>query len=92
MDIMGEDCFLAVLPELLCLLPDIEKQQQLLKVHRSELRTKKASQSTEPFVVCATCNQVLAPCDLKLHLSSHTLENHFPVLSTSEANSAWNQH
>lgn len=88
---MGEDCFLAVFPELLCLLPDIEKQQQLLRVHRAEMRTKKASQATEPFVVCATCNQVLAPCDLKHHLSSHSLENHFPTLNTSDANSAWNR-
>jgi len=35
MDIMGDDCFHAVFPELLVLLPDIEKQQELLKVPSS---------------------------------------------------------
>lgn len=32
MDILGNDCFHAVFPELLVLLPDIKKQQELLKV------------------------------------------------------------
>ena len=106
MDIMGHDCFHAVFPELLVLLPDIEKQQDLLKVHfishylkihfnyiicwswkvhRMETR----SQVNEPYVICATCNQVLSPSDLKHHLASHNLETHFPALSNNNSTSAW---
>lgn len=90
---MGEDCFTALFPELVCLLPDIEKQQQLLKVHRSEIRMKGGALSAEPYVICATCSQVLSPSDLKHHIASHSLETNFPVLgpSSSDANSAWSK-
>ena len=96
LEIMGEDCFLALFPELLVLLPDIQKQQQLLKVHRSEMRLNGVNQSTEPYVVCATCSQVLSPTDLKHHLSSHNLETHFPALSIAaggsiDSNQAWSK-
>ena len=93
-DMLGEDCFLALFPELLVLLPDIEKQQQLLKVHRSQIRMagNDRSASTEPYVVCATCSQVLSPADLKHHLASHSLETHFPALNPSlDSNSAWSK-
>ena len=91
-DIIGYDCFLALFPELLVLLPDIDKQQQLLKVHRCEMRIDGAGTtfSAEPYVVCATCKQVLSPSDLKHHLSSHSLETHFPALSAGvDSNLAW---
>lgn len=42
------------------------------------------------FEICATCRQVLAPSDLRVHISTHTLENHFPTLSTDPVpSSAW---
>ena len=86
---MGDDCFLALFPELVCLLPDIDKQQKLLKVHRSQMRTK-GPLAAEPYVICATCNQILAPSDLKHHISSHSLETNFPALGpSSDSNSAW---
>ena len=91
---MGEDCFLALFPELVCLLPDIDKQQQLLKVHRSELRMKggSAGSSAEPYVICATCSQVLSPSDLKHHIASHSLETNFPILGPAvDTNSTWSK-
>lgn len=90
LEIMGEDCFLALFPELVCLLPDIDKQQQLLKVHRSQMRTK-GPLGAEPYVVCATCNQILAPSDLKHHIASHSLETNFPCLGASDGSSAWSK-
>lgn len=89
MDIMGDACFQAVYPELLVLLPDIEKQQELLQVHRTEMRSGGSSAGTaEPYVICATCSQVLAPCDLKHHLASHNLETHFPALSARDSSTS----
>lgn len=89
---MGDDCFWALFPELVCLLPDISKQQQILKVHRSEMRSRGNTASAEPYVICANCGQVLAPSDLKHHLGSHSLEVHFPTLDTMvDGNVAWNK-
>lgn len=89
---MGDDCFLALFPELISLLPDIAKQQQLLKVHRSEIRMKGNLAEAEPYVICATCGQVLAPFDLKHHLTNHNLETHFPSLGTiANGDIAWNK-
>nr|SVE75597.1 EOG090X01BP [Daphnia hispanica] len=92
LEVVGEDCFLALFPELVCLLPDISKQQQLIRVHRSETRIKGGIANTEPYVICATCGQVLSPSDLKHHLANHNLETHFPSLGTSpEPDLAWNK-
>nr|SVE90981.1 EOG090X01BP [Daphnia sinensis] len=92
LEVMGEDCFLALFPELVCLLPDIVKQQELIKVHRSDTKFKGGVGKTEPYVICATCGQVLSPSDLKHHLANHTLETHFPSLGASpEPDMAWNK-
>nr|SVE74966.1 EOG090X01BP [Daphnia dolichocephala] len=92
LEVVGEDCFLALFPELVCLLPDISKQQQLVKVHRSQSRSRGGVATTEPFVICATCGQVLSPSDLKHHLANHNLELHFPSLGTGpEPDVAWNK-
>ncbi|XP_054283909.1 E3 ubiquitin-protein ligase ZNF598-like [Macrosteles quadrilineatus] len=77
------DKFLEVFPELLVLLPDINKQQELWKVaeRRKEWRLQ----------VCAVCSQVVATSEFKLHHTTHSLDNHFPTLSngvTSTSN-AW---
>nr|SVE81791.1 EOG090X01BP [Daphnia magna] len=92
LEVMGEDCFLALFPELVCLLPDIVKQQELIRVHRSDTKFKGGITKTEPYVICATCGQVLSPSDLKHHLANHNLETHFPSLGTSpEPDLAWNK-
>lgn len=89
---MGEDCFTAVFPELVCLLPEIAKQQQLIKVHRSHMKMKGDTARAEPYVICATCGQVLTPSDLKHHLANHKLEIHFPYLGSAADNgTAWSK-
>nr|SVE86595.1 EOG090X01BP [Daphnia similis] len=71
---------------------DIMKQQELIKVHRSDTKFKGGVGKTEPYVICATCGQVLSPSDLKHHLANHTLETHFPSLGASpEPDMAWNK-
>lgn len=49
----------------------------------SVVKSKKKDKSKE-LEVCATCKQVLLVNDLTKHLQSHTLENNFPSLSSSE--------
>lgn len=77
--VMGANAFESVFPELLILLPDIAKQQELFKVHKRE-----ACGKPKGLEMCATCGQILknGP-DFRTHMSSHTLENHFPALGKS---------
>lgn len=59
--------------------------QELWSVH-----AESGKWSALDFEVCATCQQVLSAADLSRHVSSHTLENHFPALGSSEVMSqAW---
>ncbi|XP_046660073.1 E3 ubiquitin-protein ligase ZNF598 [Homalodisca vitripennis] len=70
---MGNKQFTEIFPELLVLLPDIGKQQDLWKV---------AEQCSEwRLHVCAACAQVVAATDFKHHHATHSLENHFPTLA-----------
>ncbi|XP_076764841.1 E3 ubiquitin-protein ligase ZNF598 isoform X2 [Xylocopa sonorina] len=80
-EVMGLSAFENVFPELLVLLPDIEKQQELFKVHKKESGNK-----IKGLEICATCGQVLknGP-DFRTHMTSHTLENHFPALGKNSA-------
>lgn len=86
--VMGASAFESVFPELLVLLPDIAKQQELFKVHKRE-----AGGKAKGLEMCATCGQVLKNgSDFKTHMSSHTLENHFPALgksNTSPPKNTW---
>lgn len=81
--VIGADNFSVIFPELLVLLPDIQKQQELYNHHVSQGGSKRSLE------VCATCNQVVASSDLRTHLSNHTLENHFPALGAQEISSVW---
>ncbi|KAG4078768.1 hypothetical protein HA402_015358 [Bradysia odoriphaga] len=93
--------FDVIFPELLVLLPDISKQQELYLVHSQQQQssgnknkkpTKKNQNSS--LEVCATCKQVLISSDLSSHLQSHSLENNFPKLGnqdTVSSTSAWNK-
>lgn len=75
-EVMGLSAFENVFSELLVLLPDIEKQQELFKVHKKESGNK-----IKGLEICATCGQVLKNgSDFRTHMTSHTLENHFPAL------------
>ena len=75
---MGVTAFGTIFPEILALLPDIKKQQELFKVHKREL-----SGNVKSLESCGTCKQVLKTSDQRAHMSSHTMENHFPALGDS---------
>lgn len=75
--------FPKVFPELLVLLPDIDKQQELYAIHSKETDTKRGLE------VCATCGQVVSTSDLRSHLASHRMDNHFPALGSQEIPSVW---
>lgn len=66
--------FETLFPELLALLPDISKQQELYKIY-SEL-TKCSLE------ICPTCGQILVPSDVASHKTSHSLLTHFPALGS----------
>jgi hypothetical protein len=59
--------------------------QELWAVH-----AESGKLSALDFEVCAACQQILSAADLSCHVSSHTLENDFPALGSSEVVSqAW---
>lgn len=78
---MGTSKFSEIFPELLVLLPDIEKQQELWKVYRSSRHSLKPPK----LDVCVVCSQVVRNTDLQQHLSAHNLENDFPALANGSA-------
>lgn len=69
--VLGEK-FSDVFPELLVLLPDIEKQQELYKVHVE-------GRKEENLIVCETCKQIVFKNEVKHHNSYHNLDD-FPPL------------
>lgn len=93
--VLGEK-FDTIFPELLVLLPDIEKQQKLYRIYQEEslidvditddITSKKKNKKS--LEVCATCQQVLLGKDLIQHVQSHSLENNFPTLSNEISSSA----
>ncbi|KAJ8667351.1 hypothetical protein QAD02_009013 [Eretmocerus hayati] len=82
--VMGSEAFKRVFPELLALLPDIDKQRELFKIHHSEA----SARDTKGLESCSKCGQILRTADFQQHVSSHTLENHFPVLGKSGSSSS----
>ncbi|KAL5018542.1 hypothetical protein ScPMuIL_004264 [Solemya velum] len=96
--LLGENTFENVFPELLALLPDIDKQQQLLTIHsayRDELEeniVKLGNNMRAGWKLpanlksCPTCQQVVVSHDLDNHMECHFQEAEFPSL-----NSCWSQ-
>ena len=91
-EVIGEEKFISIFSELLVLLPDIEKQQNLLSVHRA--RVSRHGQSgkkkkgwnvpkSQDFTVCSVCEQVLLPREASGHLSKHNEDHDFPMLGAS---------
>lgn len=66
-----------VFPELLALLPDISRQQELHAVY--------AAQKSEVMDVCQTCGQVMTQDDVKRHQSFHSMQSNFPALGAPVA-------
>lgn len=75
----GEEEFLAVFSELLFLLPDIAKQQELMRTYNARRRISASAAGAFPkggasplrFLVCATCQQVLSGDDFRTHTAVH---------------------
>ncbi|XP_060523372.1 E3 ubiquitin-protein ligase ZNF598-like isoform X2 [Cylas formicarius] len=71
-----------IFPELLVLLPDIGKQQELYQT----LSEKNKSN----LLLCKNCGQVILKTELSEHYNHHRLESHFPDLGTAQhVNNAW---
>ncbi|KAK6187159.1 hypothetical protein SNE40_005245 [Patella caerulea] len=94
--LIGKEMFGDVFTELLVLLPDITKQQDLLSVHNQSVKklndnvikisgkTQKAPWSSfNDFSVCPTCGQVTLKVDSSTHSSKH-VTNDFPTLGKSK--------
>ena len=74
--------FKELFPELLVLLPDVEKQQELYRVCDAD--------SKKHLVLCENCSQVVFKRELREHYNFHTLESQFPSLGkTAETANAW---
>nr|CAD7401893.1 unnamed protein product [Timema poppensis] len=82
LSVMGTEAFLEIFPEILVLLPDIDKQQELWSTHNSG--SSLVSHLNKALQECASCKQVISHTDLRHHVGSHALENHFPSLNVTE--------
>ncbi|XP_071515954.1 E3 ubiquitin-protein ligase ZNF598 [Panulirus ornatus] len=78
-NVMGKATFHKILPELLVLLPDIKKQQEVLSAYR---KLDGGRGCATLFAVCAVCQQVLNQEDFSHHMETHdqTIAD-FPSLS-----------
>ncbi|XP_014681187.1 PREDICTED: zinc finger protein 598-like [Priapulus caudatus] len=83
--LFGAVHFRDIVPELLVLLPNIARQQELLAAHNRHLSAQRGGRapnvSRARFAICSTCRQVLADRDVTMHQSSHSLDADFPALS-----------
>ncbi|XP_058459012.1 E3 ubiquitin-protein ligase ZNF598 [Malaya genurostris] len=88
------DRFVEIFPELLALLPNIAKQQELYLVYCQDLKNRsktgdpvsagsKGTKTAPQLEVCQVCKQVLVRDDLTEHFQSHYMENNFPKLSAN---------
>ncbi|CAH1986358.1 unnamed protein product [Acanthoscelides obtectus] len=76
--------FEEIFPELLVLLPDIDKQQELFRVYDGK--------GKKLLVICENCKQVIYRKELTEHYSYHTLDSQFPSLDVGKpqgSNGAW---
>ncbi|KAH8402121.1 hypothetical protein KR009_009979 [Drosophila setifemur] len=80
--------FHTIFPELLAMLPDISKQQELYLVHKQHLNSMSPAQrkSLPNLEVCGVCKQILMTADLEGHQKAHELTKNFPVLGSSASN------
>ena len=103
-NIIGKDNFRIIFPELLVLLPDISKQQELLMAHNAAIRLSQGKKSQgkgkktamwssveqSQFASCSVCSQVVLQKDLSTHQKEHNIEADFPSLgSTTTSGSSY---
>lgn len=79
-EMLGPANFKELFPELLALLPDIPKQQELWKVYKIDnknMGTASSKKKGNRLEACATCEQILRSSDLREHLAKHSgMANH----------------
>lgn len=90
-DMLGAANFKELFPELMVLLPDIDKQQELWKTYRKdrsvmESRPGKKKGGGPKVEECATCGQILRTSDLRDHLARHTA---LPLPSSASQVNPW---
>ena len=94
--IMGKECFDEVFPELLVLLPDIDKQQELLDAHYGMKKKGKSGRrgartpvacgtvnTKSKFYTCHICRQVTMKKERDTHLRHHDTDADFPSLEAA---------
>ena len=91
--IMGKECFDEVFPELVVLLPAIDKQRELLDAHYGGKKRGKSGRrgarttvacgtvnTKSKFYTCCVCRQVLMTKERDAHLRHHDTDADFPSL------------
>ena len=94
--IMGKECFDEVFPELLVLLPDIDRQQELLDAHYGTKKKGKSGRrgahtpvacgtvnTKSKFYSCHHCRQVTMMKERDAHLRHHDTDADFPSLQAA---------
>ncbi|OWF56534.1 E3 ubiquitin-protein ligase ZNF598-like [Mizuhopecten yessoensis] len=94
--LLGKKDFTSIFPELLALLPDIDKQQELLSIYSSVESAKpcdkhrggqgrKGGWEVSSFSTCPTCRQVLLQKDYNQHIAMHDTGSDFPSLHSDSS-------
>ncbi|XP_064638825.1 E3 ubiquitin-protein ligase ZNF598-like [Lineus longissimus] len=78
--LMGADRFMVVFPELLVLLPDIDKQKELNDAFKSCKKNSFMKKQELHVQTCSTCRQVLTQKDFDYHICIPDLPKDFPTL------------
>lgn len=78
-----KDKFDTIFPELLSLLPNIKKQQELYLVYAQKLSDDQ-NKLNQNLDVCPICKQVLIPSDAESHIKLHSICDNFPPLENSD--------
>ena len=74
-ELIEESKISQIFPELLSLLPDIEKQQELYRLQEKEPWSKGNS-----LAECPKCSQISLKRDADRHMEAHSVEDDFPEL------------
>ncbi|EDW61562.2 LOW QUALITY PROTEIN: uncharacterized protein Dvir_GJ20244 [Drosophila virilis] len=84
------DKFHSLFPELLVMLPDISKQQELYLVHKQYVNSLTPSQIKlmPSLEVCGSCKQILLSNDFPSHQKVHELTKNFPTLGNAASNTS----
>ncbi|XP_014277891.1 E3 ubiquitin-protein ligase ZNF598 [Halyomorpha halys] len=90
-EMLGPANFKELFPELLALLPDISKQQELWKVYKVDIKntgTTSSKKKGNKLEACVTCDQIVRSSDLREHLAKHSgVSNHIP----QDQGNAWSK-